>query len=103
MNIEHVASVDSSALDIATAGNNGLNGPIYVSQYTNISYVSNTRRRLTLLDQNGNTTIPGQLTVNSNVNCTNVNSSGNLFVKNTNIFEFIFPLGSFKMLYHHPG
>ena len=41
--IENVSDVNSSGLDIATGGNNGLNGPIYVSKYNNTTYSTHSR------------------------------------------------------------
>ena len=43
--IENVSGVNSSGLDIATGGNNGLNGAIYVGLYNDTTYNTNTRRR----------------------------------------------------------
>ena len=42
-----------------------------------------------ILDEQGNRIIPGNLTVNGTIQ--------------GNIYDFIFPLGCLKILYHHPG
>ena len=61
-----------------------------VSQFGNNDWSSN-QRCLTLLDPTGNTDIPGDVRVHGRL----------LGVNNT--YGFVFPIGSFKMLYHHPG
>ena len=82
-----VNNTTTGGIEIATS-NATASGPIYCSQFSNTNWTSG-QRCLTLLDEQGNTIIPGNLTVNSLIR--------------GDIYDFIFPLRSFKMLYYHPG
>ena len=82
-----VNNTTTGGIEIATS-NATASGPIYCSQSSSNNWTSG-QRCLTLLDEQGNTIIPGNLTVNGTIQ--------------GNIYDFIFPLGCFKMLYQHPG
>ena len=82
---------DSGFVEFATA--DGGNEPIYFRQYTNSGSVpfSTVTRTLTLLDGNGDTSIPGNLTLSGNLIVGGTTTSVNSTV--TRIVDPIFELG----------
>ena len=86
-----VNNTATGGIEIATS-NPTVSGQIYASQHASNNWESipvGNQRVFTILDEAGNTYVPGNLTVNGLIR--------------GNIYEFIFPLGCFKMLYYHPG
>jgi hypothetical protein len=68
---------DRGEMELSTVNN----FPIHVRQFSNSHFHTGNHRTLTLLDTNGNTTIPGDLTVNGTIN-------------SASLFNSIYPIGS---------